>query len=177
MTETEALQYFEYDDSLPQKLRWRPRTDIVSSPHNYRNPQKTWNSNWAGKPAGSVTTGYWCVLLKGKWFKCHRLIYAHFFGEIPKGAFVDHVDGNPLNNEISNLRIATCAQNNANSKCGKNHSSGLKGAHFRVRSQKYESSIRFGGKLMHLGCFKTAQEAHQAYIAATIKYNGEFARW
>jgi HNH endonuclease len=41
----------------------------------------------------------------------HRLIYRAFVGEIPDGLHIDHIDGDPSNNNVTNLRAITNAQN------------------------------------------------------------------
>lgn len=41
----------------------------------------------------------------------HRLVAETFIGEIPKTHQVDHIDNNTVNNNLSNLRIITIAEN------------------------------------------------------------------
>lgn len=48
---------------------------------------------------------------KGKLQYIHRLLYLSFIGEIPKGYEIDHIDGNPRNNNIFNLQIITRREN------------------------------------------------------------------
>ena len=53
----------------------------------------------------------------------HRMIFSLFHGvDLPAGLVIDHWDGNPLNNDISNLRLVTVAENNRNRK---KHRSGI----------------------------------------------------
>lgn len=44
----------------------------------------------------------------------HRLVLSEFVGPMPPGHEVDHIDGNPLNNRLENLRYVTATQNRAN---------------------------------------------------------------
>jgi len=46
-----------------------------------------------------------------KMFYVHRLIWQAFFGEIPKGYEVDHIDFNRSNNRLNNLRVIPAAVN------------------------------------------------------------------
>ena len=48
---------------------------------------------------------------KGQLHYLHRLVYEHFVGEIPAGKEIDHIDGNPHNNNIDNLQIITRREN------------------------------------------------------------------
>ena len=45
------------------------------------------------------------------WKTVHKVVVEHFFGEIPKGMTVDHIDGNKSNNHISNLEVVTRGEN------------------------------------------------------------------
>jgi HNH endonuclease len=91
------------------------------------------------------------------------------------GVFVDHIDGNKLDNRKGNLRICTPSENSRNR--GPNKSRNLpKGAHWKPRDNIFHSQIKVNYKAIHLGRFATAQEAANAYNEAAIKYHGEFAR-
>jgi len=87
---------------------------------------------------------------------------------------VDHIDGNPLNNQKSNLRFVTPTQSSQNIHGMADH---LKGAVYDKSRDKWKAEIRVNNKRMHIGRFETEQEAHAAYCAAAIKYHGEFANF
>lgn len=40
-----------------------------------------------------------------------RLIYAWFYGEVPAGYDVDHIDNNPFNNDLDNLQLLSRREN------------------------------------------------------------------
>lgn len=83
-----------------------------------------------------------------------------------------------LDNRRSNLRIATQAQNLWNCVTKKHSGTGLKGAYPRRGGGKnFWSHITINGKVIYLGQFETAQEAHAAYCEAAKKYHGKFARF
>jgi hypothetical protein len=106
-----------------------------------------------------------------------RLVSIHrtIMGE-PDGFFVDHVDGDGLNNCRDNLRLATLAENNRNARKPVTNSSGFKGVSWRKVEKKWQSAIHFEGRKVHLGLFNDLEEAHAAYVAASIKLHGEFGR-
>lgn len=91
---------------------------------------------------------------------------------------VDHREpSETLNNQRSNLRIATPSQNNSNSRLRRDSTSGFKGASFERTTGRWKSVIRLDGKLINLGRFTSPQLAHQAYCAAALAHRGEFARF
>lgn len=92
----------------------------------------------------------------------------------PKGMHVDHIDGNPLNNVRSNLRLCTHAENMCNRKMHKNNRAGLKGIY--SRGNKWRAQITKDGKKVHLGYFDTPELAHRAYSAAASILHKQFAR-
>lgn len=89
---------------------------------------------------------------------------------------VDHIDGNGLNNQRSNLRPATNAQNLRNRGKQKNNTTGFKGVYFYRRRNVFQAYITVDGVRKTIGQFKTAEEAHTAYCAASVKFHGDFAR-
>lgn len=96
-------------------------------------------------------------------------------GVWPKGQ-IDHVNGNRLDNRICNLRDATHAENQRNSKRPKSNTSGIKGVYWDKRSKKWGAHIRFGNKMLNLGRFSEKEDAAAAYKLAALKYHGDFAK-
>ena len=88
---------------------------------------------------------------------------------------IDHIDGNPLNNQKSNLRIATPLQNSYNKKVYKNNKSGYTGVHFYKPLNKYMAYIKSDNKRKHLGYYKTLEEAYNAYVRASQELHGDFS--
>jgi len=76
-----------------------------------------------GDKAGCLTSrGYHRLMLNYKEYPTHRIVFMMHHGYMPK--VVDHIDGNPLNNLIENLREASAQTNQYNRKLNKNNTSG-----------------------------------------------------
>lgn len=128
----------------------------------------------AGQLAGfSDASGYLKVKVADKIIAIHRLIWLLETGEWPQG-IIDHIDGNPLNNTWSNLRLANKSQNSMNAKTPCTNKTGFKGV--RACGEKFNAQIKFNGKKYSLGNFETAEQAHAAYRGAAKVLFGEFAR-
>lgn len=92
----------------------------------------------------------------------------------PAGMLVDHKNGNPLDNQRENLRVATPTQNTMNRPRPKNKF-GATGVHQNL-SGKFIARIRVNGRTHHLGMFGTLAEASSAYETAAKSIYGEFRR-
>lgn len=137
------------------------------------------NVKLLGCDAGCNKDGYIFIGVPGfGQIGAHRLAWIYVHGLTIGGAEVDHADTNPRNNAIGNLRLATSSEQKRNKKVQSNNRSGLKGAYYHAchKGKKWRSQIKVGEKLIFLGYFHTAQEAHESYGHAALKYFGEFAR-
>lgn len=98
-------------------------------------------------------------------YKAHRLAWLYMHGVYPPDV-VDHIDGDPANNRIANLRLATVQQNTHNAKRARRDSqTGLIGVTQHKKSGLYRASIQYDGKRHSLGYYKTPEEAHAVYLA------------
>lgn len=94
------------------------------------------------------------------------------------GQIIDHIDGDTLNNQKSNLRFVTESQNHWNQRTRKDSKSGLKGVDsYRAKYGRWRAYIKVGKKKCHLGYFSSAELAHEAYKEAAIKHFREHARF
>lgn len=109
---------------------------------------------------------------KQKTIFMHREILGLKYGDKRRGDHKEVIE--TLNNQRSNLRIATFAQNNYNSRCKPNRL-GLRGIQ-TMSSGRFRAKMRIAGKMTHLGTRDTREEAHQLYCEAVAKHHGEFAR-
>lgn len=144
-----ARELFSYDPETGE-LRWRVSTAKKIKP---------------GAIAGcKAEDGYVLVGADKVLYKAHRVVWLLEHGVWPTD-HIDHIDGNPANNRIANLRDVSPTVNQQNHRQATAASStGLLGAF--PKREKFTSAIRVNKTLKRLGTFTTAEEAHQAYLVA-----------
>lgn len=115
------------------------------------------------------TVGYPYVNLsdykKQKTFRVHQLVAIAFLNHTPNkydGLLVDHIDGNKLNNNLSNLQLVTNRKNS--SKDIKNKTSKFTGVSWHKQSNKWLAQVRRNNKVEYLGVFEKEEEAAIAYL-------------
>ena len=119
-----------------------------------------------GSEAGTITPfGHRYAQLFGRKYPIHHLVWLFETKSFPK-KFLDHKDGNPINNKFSNLREVTTKQNTENRGKQKNNKTGFKGVSFNCRLQKYVAQIQHNSKTIYLGVYKTPEEASFMYQSA-----------
>ena len=92
-------------------------------------PYDTGRTALGGK-AGSYAGGRYRVCINGRLYPAPRILWALHTGRDPGPCVIDHIDGDTLNNSISNLRAVTPSENRMN--CVHHSSSGSKGIHHYV---------------------------------------------
>lgn len=117
------------------------------------------------KRTGVLTNkGYLRTKINKKSYPNHWLVWAlHNNNILPKYPLeeIDHIDGNRINNNISNLRLVSKRENCNNLKC---HREGkLPGCSFNKSINLWVSRISLNNKVKLLGYFKTKEEAHNKY--------------
>lgn len=119
----------------------------------------------AGQAAGSTDAlGYVKMKVDRKQYKAHRLAWLYVYDKWPE-QHIDHIDGNPSNNRIANLRDVSVSVNLQNRKRAPAHNkSGLLGVW--VHRERFISFIKTMGVRQYLGTFDTPEEAHAAYLSA-----------
>lgn len=124
----------------------------------YRSP-----NSLEGQEAGYTNSkGYKVVRLDGAKVLAHRVIWEMFNGPIPKDMFIDHINRDPGDNRIRNLRLVTRQENQFNTSA-----LGVHG----VASGKYVSQIQVDKTKIYLGRFNTQEEARNAYIEAKKRFH------
>lgn len=101
----------------------------------------------------------------------HRIIWAMHYGVWPT-KFLDHINGDPTDNRIENLREVTNQENCKNARIGKNNTSGRVGVSYYGHNgwSKWHAYIRGNGKLISLGYFEDFDAAVAAREAAEIEH-------
>lgn len=126
----------------------------------------------AGTEAGRNSRSYFEIRLCNTRIQAHRLAFLVYHGRLP--AIVDHINGDPFDNRICNLREVDTSQSVVNRKTyGK---SGFKGVTKVAGAKTWTANISFRGVTKYLGCFQTAEEAHEAYKKVAAELHGEYAR-
>lgn len=139
-------EFLEYDHTSPTGLRWIKRTTCRVR---------------VGDPAGRPTIGgYYRVCLHYREYRNNRVVYALVHGVDPGDLVVDHIDRDPQNNRIENLRIVTQRENTHNTR---QLSRWGRGVCFHAHSGKWQARIWIDGKLRLIGYFSTPEEARKAY--------------
>lgn len=128
---------------------------------------RTSNRIKIGDEAGQKnTTGHLQCRMNGRLYLVHRLIWVLVYGCLPN-CEIDHIDGDKTNNRLCNLRDVSHAVNMQNlNKAPSTSKTGLLGASIDKASGKFRGSIKINGKKVNLGLFKTASDAHEAYLHA-----------
>lgn len=151
---------------IKKYLSYDPETGI------FTRLQCGYNLHLVNKPAGWKTpSGHVRVKYKLKTYSAHRLAWYFYYGELPLYN-IDHINENPSDNRILNLRLDTSRENEQNiSTLRIDNTSGYKGVSWNKLEGKWKASIYAQGKQLSLGSFKSPEEASKAYLIAKRKYH------
>jgi hypothetical protein len=148
-------------ERLKELLHYDPETGIFTWMVDRR------GGAWAGDIAGRLTSrGYWEIRIDFKFCSAARIAWLYVHGELSESVEVDHINRVRHDNRISNLRLATLAQNKQNISPKRNSRSGLLCVCWNSSEKKWLARICISGKRKYLGLFETAEEAHEAYLKA-----------
>lgn len=164
-------------DKLRELLSYNPVDGYftwIRRPQTTR-ANKIFNGHHAGKIAGvSCPRGYIYIRIRGLgMYSAARLVWLCVHGRWPNEE-MDHINGNPSDNSIANLREATRAENGANRSVHSNNKSGFKGV--SRAGGKWAADVRMNGKRYRLGRFETRELAAAAYAEKAKEIQKEFAR-
>ena len=136
----------------------------------------------AGIPAGTIAgsimkgRGHRVIRIDWKIYLAHRLAWFYVHGAWPKDQ-IDHINCDPDDNRLVNLRESSQAENTRNQRKSKRNTSGFKGVTLHKPTGKWMAQIVAHGKHYYLGLFDTPEEAHAVYCEAAIRLHGAFARF
>ena len=161
-----ARELFDYD-SATGKLFWRvrPREHFRTT-----RGQRLANTKFAGKEAGTENDfGHLAVEVEGNNWLVHRIVWMLHYGKLP--GTVDHIDRNPKNNRIENLRECSQSENSVNSR---RRASGAFSGVLESRPGVWRARLGVRRKRIHLGYFRTREDAELAYQKGLRDTFGEF---
>jgi len=150
MTKQQLLELFDYKDG---SLYWKqPRQHIQVG-------------DKAGYDNGN---GYIKISINGKLYFAHRLIFLMHHGYLPK--LIDHINGNPSDNNIQNLREANKSKNAINSKLSVKNTSGSKNVYWNKSRNKWTVYMSLNQKQKFFGSFDDIDLAKLVANEARSKY-------
>lgn len=132
-----------------------------------------WNVNRGSRAqAGNIVKGslhdpkgYLTIRLNGKSYYIHRLAWLYVYGYFPENQ-IDHINRNPSDNRIKNLREVSCQCNVRNCGNHRDNKSGVKGVVWDKRLKKWCSYINVNRKKIYLGLFLEKNDAVLMRLAA-----------
>ncbi|HNC23765.1 MAG TPA: HNH endonuclease signature motif containing protein [Opitutaceae bacterium] len=143
--------------------------ELVREVFEYRSGRLLWRKKIGkkvivGTEAGTPhSDGYITIRAFKKRFYAHRLIWIMHHGEIPADLVIDHINHDPSDNRVENLRLVTKAQNVAHRRGAQaNSKSGIRGVSWVHRDRMWRVDVR--NKCV--GRFGTIDEAARAAEAA-----------
>lgn len=158
LSQSYVRELFDYDPETG-KFTWRtrnPRSHIA-----------------VGDPAGSATNKGDQVMVGKYRYKVSILIWVWVYGHWPSGPpleLVDHIDRNPFNNRLNNLRLVSSKYNSWNHNRNVLNRSGFNGVSYHTATGKYKATITINYQKIYLGEFPTAELAAEARKQAETKY-------
>ena len=147
---------------------------------DYKNGHLYWKkmpnkrNDLIGTEAGTFDGDRRQITIRKKHYKTHRLVFLMFHGYMPNE--VDHIDGNSLNNKISNLRPATRSEQLCNTGLRKTSKSGVKGVSWDSGRNKWTVIVTKNKQTMFRDRFDDLELAQLVAIEARDKYHGSFTR-
>lgn len=174
--EKEVLErYFEYDSESPSGLRWK--IDRYAGRHYNILVVK------AGTAAGSIQTDrkdinykFWVVNVNRRLHQVHRIIYCLCHGSLDSKLYIDHIDGNSLNNKIENLRAVEPRFNSRNSKKYAANTSGVTGVYIQKDKRTghvYIIAFWKENKKHRVKCFSVNKYGYDLAFELACKYREE----
>lgn len=155
----EVRRIYRYDD-VNGGLIWQA----------FRRPDNPGQAKLGASVGGDDGHGYLMCMVLGHKFKVHQIVWALHNGRLSDMP-LDHIDRDPRNNRIENLRQATDEQNSQNLRASLHPNAGLR---FEPNGKVSAYASRKNRKI-YLGRFDTEAEARAAYRAASKVLKGAFS--
>ncbi len=155
ITQKELKEILDYNE-LTGDFTWKKSISDKTKLNSVAGSKKYWKQ----RPLRIV------IRINKKDYQAHRLAWFYVNGQFPE-LHIDHIDGNPFNNSINNLRQCTPALNNQNRhESQTNSTTKILGVTWHKKAKKWASYLSLNRKTHYLGLFETTDEAHAAYLKA-----------
>ena len=151
-------------ERLQELLHYDPETGIFT--RKVRTARRVKVGDVAGCQNGS---GYLLITVCSRLYLAHRLAWLHTYGVWPKDQ-IDHINRIRTDNRIANLREVSHKQNGQNRSKSSTNTSGHPGVCWNKQRSKWVATITHNKKDIHLGLFKSLEEAVSARKAAEKLY-------
>lgn len=154
------LHQFVRYEAASGKYYWLPRpVSTFKTP----NAAAGFNTIYAGKEvAGRATLRrYRKICIQGRQIAFHRFVWAFHKGVWPSD-HIDHINGDPSDNRLENLRVISHSLNMRNRKIDKRNKSGFTGVWLHRDGVRWRATIKVGDNAIHLGLFSTKMDAVEA---------------
>jgi hypothetical protein len=162
---------------LKELLKYDPETGIFTwlkrAPETFKTTRAAsiWNAHFAGEPAGLSGSKYYSrICVDGKKLLAHRLAFLYMGGRFPISD-VDHISGDKRDNRWRNLREATRAENQRNTKLRTDNKSGVHGVSYLTKKGRWRATIYNNSKQIFIGEFDNFDDAVIARKEAEKRYN------
>lgn len=163
----ECLEYDQITGDL--YFKQRPKSHFKSNRAMLLNWRKTKGRKVSTIHKNGKGKKYLKLSLDGKQLLAHRVIWVIVYGCEPE--YIDHINGDGLDNRLCNLRDVSMTENNRNVKMHKTNSSGHTGVHKNKKSGKYVAHIWDKNKQINLGTYETIGQAVAARKGAERALN------
>jgi len=102
--------------------------------------------------------GYIVIRIDNTLYKAHRLAWLYEYGAFPSKN-IDHINQNPGDNRIANLREVDQHENNQNRRVQRSSRSGVTGVSWNTAHGRWQSRIWVRGQCIGLGMHETKEAA------------------
>lgn len=155
---------------LHQKLHYDSETGIFTR-------KEAQQKKFIGLIAGTINAkGYIAIRVCGIKYNAHRLAWLYIYGYMPKG-MIDHINGNPSDNRLCNLRECSRMENMYNSKLKSNNTSGFKNVFWDKRLKKWKVQVRANKRNNYIGIYDNLDIAIKIAENAIKELHGDYTRY
>lgn len=160
ITQKEAQELFHYDreTGLMWWIKRRSNNTRLGTPFKFTN----------------ASHGYIVIRINNKLELLHRVAWVYANGDIPAGMEIDHIDGDKLNNKLSNLRMSNHQENNQNKPMRPDNTSGYKGVWKRKGFNIWYADVQANNRKIRLGPFSSPESANKEAVKLRESMHKEF---